>query len=135
MLSHKTNTHKPYLAQYFFYPFLCLGFAASTSIKENKSYPCGRVSANRESAYRCTCHRRPQEIGLTWLLGRVCTNSTFQNFLLFMSHFTEQPNLAKRSLYPLIIRVSRDLRCHKVPIFQTYCIYGISQSELFLSKK
>jgi hypothetical protein len=53
---------------------------------------------------------RPREIGLTWLLGQVCTNSAFYIFVLFTSHFLKQPNLAGTSLYALIIRVSCDLR-------------------------
>ncbi len=46
------------------------------------------------------------------LLGRVCTFGKFQ--ILFASHFSKQPNLAKLSLYALIIQVSRDL-CRILP--------------------
>ncbi len=61
-------------------------------------------------------NRRPREIGLTWLLDWVCTNSMVLNFVLFTSHFTKQPNLARTSLYALIIRVSRDLRINPFSI-------------------
>jgi hypothetical protein len=35
------------------------------------------------------------------------------DFVLFISHFSKQPNLAGTSLYTLIIRVSRDLQLLK----------------------
>ncbi len=46
---------------------------------------------------------------LAWLLGQVCTNSTFLKNVLFTSHQVKQPNLAGLSLYALFICVYWDL--------------------------
>ncbi len=58
-------------------------------------------------------HHRSQQIRLTWLLGRVCTNGKFYIFVLFTTHFSKQTNLAGSSLHALLIQVSRDLQFHK----------------------
>jgi len=47
--------------------------------------------------------RRLRESGLAWLMGQVCTKSTFLKIGLFISYYAKQPNLSGMSLYALFI--------------------------------
>jgi len=46
----------------------------------------------------CRVYDHMNESGLAWLLGRVCTYSTFKKIGLFTSHQVKQPNLSGSSL-------------------------------------
>ncbi len=61
-----------------------------------------RYNHKNSNNFKLKIHRRPQEIGLTWLRGRVCTNGMFGNTVLLTSHFSKQPNLAGSKFVRLV---------------------------------